>query len=98
MKSPVIAAVLNFILPGAGLLYIGRILAAAINLGIAIVVPFAWVAAIKDGFDSVHFVTLAIAAGSAGFAHAMAGRANGPSRPDSPPSGHSPDSSAATST
>ena len=97
MKSPALAAVLNFILPGAGMLYLGKPLSAAANFLVALVAPFAWAAFVENGLETVHFVALGIAAGSAGFAHAVAGQMNGRSRQNVPPSNHNPDSSAASS-
>ena len=84
MKSPVIAAVLNFVIPGAGLIYVGRMYAAAANFAVAVIAPFTWVTFVEDGFDTVPLLTLAIAAGSAGFAHAAAGQSNAASERETP--------------
>ena len=97
MKSPALAAILNFLLPGAGLVYLGRLRAAIANFALALVGPLAWVALIESGFETAHFVALAIAAGSAGFAHAMAGKVNDTARPAPPPPGQSEGSSAPSS-
>jgi len=74
MKSPRIATVLNFFLPGAGLLYLGAIRSAIANVAVAIGIPVLWTVGTRDGTDFLHYIALAIAAGSAGFAHAVAGR------------------------
>ena len=87
MKSPRIATVLNFVLPGAGFLYLGRIWFAVANFVLAIGIPVLWTVGTKDGTDFLHYIALAIAAGSAGFAHSVAVRqqnSNSSSRPSDP--------------
>ena len=79
MKPPVIAAVLNFILPGAGLLYLGKAGLAALNFVCAVALLLGWCALISHGTQTVHYVALGIGAGSAGFAHAVAQNGAGPS-------------------
>lgn len=74
MKSPRIAAVLNFLIPGAGMLYIGHQRLAVANFLVAVAVPWIWLSLVVDGVENVHYVILGIAAGSAGFAHALAGK------------------------
>ena len=82
MKSPQLAAFLSFVLPGAGLWYIGRTGLGFANLTLAIAVPVIWLDSVMNGIESVHYVALAIAAGSAGFAHALAGRGDRHTEPD----------------
>lgn len=74
MKSPRTATVVNFFLPGAGLLYLGKIWMAVANVAVAIGVPLLWTMGTQDGTDFLHYIALAIAAGSAGFAHAVASK------------------------
>ena len=75
MKSSTIAAVFNFCIPGAGLWYLGKRKLATVNFIIACVVPSALsIAAPELIAGRLHYVLLAIAAGSAGFAHAVATR------------------------
>jgi hypothetical protein len=71
MKRSTIAAMLSLALPGAGLWYCGRSRLALANLAIAVGLPLV---GLMTGFVAEHilWVFLAIAAGSAGFAHAMA--------------------------
>ena len=65
MKRSTKASLLNFILPGAGLWYCHLRRLAIANLLFAVVVP---VVAFSTGFltEHVHWIILAIAAGSAG--------------------------------
>ena len=71
MKTSIIASVSNFILPGSGLWYLGEhrraiwnfVIAAAINVTVFLL-----------HFEQIHYVLLAIAAGSAGYAHAISTR------------------------
>ena len=71
MKRSTIAALLSLILPGAGLWYCGRRKLALANLLFALGCPLA---GLLTGFlaEHIHWVFLAIAAGSAGLAHAVA--------------------------
>ena len=71
MKRPAVAAMLSLIVPGAGLWYCGRHRMALANLVFAVACP---VAGLMFGFLAEHilWVFLAIAAGSAGLAHAIA--------------------------
>ncbi|MCA9013430.1 MAG: hypothetical protein KDB01_26955, partial [Planctomycetaceae bacterium] len=61
--------------PGAGLWYLGRRKSAAVNLLVALVIPLM---ALSTDFLAEHaqWVFLAIAAGSAGIAHAASGSAS----------------------
>ena len=72
MNNVFIPSILNFVLPGAGLLWVGRNIDAFINLLIAVIAPLLWFGMI--GPDSIHYAFLAVAAGSAGYAHAVATR------------------------
>ena len=71
MTRPPVAFLLSFAVPGLGLLYLGRWAAAAVNLAIAIAIPLLvlWIWPAR-ALDFLHYVLLAIAAGSAGAAHA----------------------------
>lgn len=73
MKPATNAALLSFLVPGAGLWYCGRRGFALLNLGIAILCPLI---GMTLGFMGEHmlWVLLAVSAGSAGLAHAMASR------------------------
>lgn len=72
MKRRSVATALNFIVPGAGLWYLNRVRSAIVNLLVAVAVP----AVIGTIWQSEHvlYVFLAIAAGSAGYAHAAGTR------------------------
>ena len=72
-KNPRVAAVLSFFVPGAGLWYVGRHAWGALNLTAAIVVPTVLALVAADWFSQyLNYVLLAIAAASAGLAHAVA--------------------------
>ncbi len=71
MKKPTVAATLNFVIPGAGLWYLGRKLWAGANLLGATALVLGVVAAGQVS-EQIHYVILAVAAGSAGLAHAIA--------------------------
>ncbi|MBI1313969.1 hypothetical protein GC176_21960 [bacterium] len=82
MKTSTIAAALNFAIPGSGLWYLGHRVVGVLNLLVAtlIVVLLAGVPSVEE---EVHYVILAVAAGSAGLAHAVGSRslkASNPSR------------------
>lgn len=83
MRPSTIAAMMNFALPGSGFLHLKRPLAASLNFAVAVALPILWCVGTSNGIDSVHYVILSIAAGSAGAAHA-AGKSYEASR-DSPP-------------
>lgn len=72
MKHSTKAAILSLVLPGAGLWYCGRRKMAVVNFIIALSVP---AVGLTMGFLAEHlqWIFLAIAAGSAGLAHAMSG-------------------------
>ncbi len=75
MKKPVRAALMSMVIPGSGLWYTGHRKMAVANFLIALICPLA---GLMTGFlaEHIHYVILAIAAGSAGLAHAMAERSN----------------------
>jgi hypothetical protein len=69
MKKANIAAALSFVVPGAGLWFLGKPLWAVVNLLVA-----AGLVLLLSGFEPanerIHYVILAVAAGSSGLAHA----------------------------
>lgn len=75
VSKPWLAFVLSFVVPGAGLAYIGRWRHGLINFAIATTVLIATLAlwgdqpAVRDHF---HYLPLILAAASAGYAHARA--------------------------
>lgn len=72
MKQSTKAALLSLIIPGAGLWYCGRRGLAVVNFLLAVAIP---AIGLTMGFlaEHIQWVFLAIAAGSAGLAHAMSG-------------------------
>ena len=80
MKSQRVATLLNFLVPGAGLWYLGRSEFAISNALTAFAVLFAWTGWVEGGMESIHYAILAIAAGSAGIAHAVSDVADSPKR------------------
>ncbi len=72
MKRSTKASLLSFVLPGAGLWYCGWRKSAIVNFMLAAAIP---IAGLTTDFFSEYFqwVLLAVAAGSAGIAHSMAG-------------------------
>jgi hypothetical protein len=73
MKKSTVAAVLNFVIPGAGLWYLGRKTWAAANLLGATILVLG-ITAVGQLSEQVHYVILAVAAGSAGLAHTVGTR------------------------
>jgi len=73
MSRPTIAAVLSFVIPGAGLWYLGDHRRATKNFLLAVLLT---ALGVSSAYEHVHYLFLAIAAGSAGYAHAV-GRAMG---------------------
>jgi len=71
MKKSTTAAVMSFVIPGAGLWCLGKRAVGMANLLVAtaIIVLLAGVVS-----DQIHYVILAVAAGSAGLAHAIGSR------------------------
>ena len=73
---PAVAFLLSFLVPGLGLLYLGKRVAAGVNFSLAMIVPALLIWLWPTGaMDVIHYALLAIAAGSAGAAHAAATRA-----------------------
>ena len=69
MTRSTTATLLSFVLPGAGLWYLGRHRKAVVNFVAAVL---ASIAGLLWANEHVHYVILGIAAGSAGYAHATA--------------------------
>ena len=67
MRRSTKAAAFSFVIPGAGLWYLGKFRQAIFNLAVAIVLSAIVVA---TGHEHLHWSLLAIAAGSSGYAHA----------------------------
>lgn len=82
MKKSTIAAVLNFVIPGSGIWYLGKRVLGVVNLLVATALVIL-LAGVAETEDPIHYVILAIAAGSAGLAHTIgirsskSGRRNG---------------------
>jgi hypothetical protein len=72
MKRSTKASLLSLVLPGAGLWYCGLKKLAVANFLLAAAIPLI---GLSTGFllEHIHWIFLAVAAGSAGFAHAMSG-------------------------
>lgn len=79
MKKSTIAATLNFGIPGAGFWYLGKRSLAIANLLVATAIVFL-LAGYVPAAERIHYVILAVAAGSAGLAHAIGSRADEESR------------------
>jgi len=73
-RTPLIAGTLNFIVPGAGLLYLGYFKAALINFLLvnAALLIFTFGFGDPTLFEHVHYLFLGLAALSAGYAHGVA--------------------------
>ena len=71
MKKSTIAAVTSFVVPGAGLWYLGKRAAGVMNLLVATVIIVLLAGVVPE---QIHYVILAIVAGSAGLAHAIGSR------------------------
>ena len=72
MKNRNIAATLSFFVPGSGLWYLGRRRWAIANL-LAATGLLLSAGGIEAATERIHYVILAVAAGSAGLAHAVGG-------------------------
>jgi len=70
MKNRNIAASLNFFVPGSGLWYLGKRRWAIANLFAATGILLS-AGGIEVAAERIHYVILAVAAGSAGLAHAV---------------------------
>lgn len=71
MKKSTTATVMNFVIPGIGLCYLGKRAAGVVNLLVATTLIMLLAGAVSD---QIHYVILAVAAGSAGLAHALGRR------------------------
>jgi hypothetical protein len=72
-KSRWLAFLLSFVLPGAGLAYLGNWRLGAVNLVVAILFPLFVATTMSDVIvEHIHYVFLVIAVGSGAFAHAKA--------------------------
>lgn len=78
MKKPFVAFLLNFLLPGAGLVYLGKWMWAFLNLGVVLLIGIAAAILLSDAvFDNyARFIAMGCSGGSGGFAHAMANQMN----------------------
>ena len=74
VKSPLVAAILSFILPGSGLLYVGYWKAALINFALVNAALLFCVFGFGDPtlIEHIHYLFLGLAALSAGYAHGVA--------------------------
>ncbi len=75
MQRLTTATVLNFVLPGAGLCYLGRWAWGIANLLVVTAIGGSIALADQQLFNDIsHYLVLAFAAGSAGLAHSVASR------------------------
>lgn len=73
MKRSTLATFLNFVVPGAGLWYLGHRLWCVVNLCVATAIVLGAGSLAPDLLgERIHYVFIAVAAGSAGLAHAIA--------------------------
>ncbi len=77
MKNPWHAFVLSLLVPGAGLAYCGKWAWAGANLLVATLAIVGVLAFYPNTviYDHIHYLIMALAAGSAGLAHAVATQA-----------------------
>jgi len=71
MRPDRLAAALSFVIPGAGLWYLGKRLWAVLNFILAVCVVTV-LYGVEPVSEHIHYVILAVAAGSAGLAHGVA--------------------------
>jgi hypothetical protein len=70
-RTPWIAFALSFVFPGAGLAYIGQWRFAVVNFSLAVAIPAIVLLTMPEEIiDRIHYLYLAIAAGSGAWAHA----------------------------
>ena len=76
-KRPFTAGLLSLLVPGLGLLYLGRKKAALINFALVNITLVFFIAVLRDPqiIEHVHWLFLGLAAMSAGYAHGVAGSA-----------------------
>jgi hypothetical protein len=74
MKKPSVAFILSFLLPGAGLAYLGRWKWAFINLGVVLLIGVAAAFILSDeAFESYgRYIAIGCAGGSGGLAQTLA--------------------------
>lgn len=72
-KKPWVAFVLSFLLPGSGLVYLGRVKAGVLNF-VLVHLFLVGLLSLQEPtvLEHIHYVFLALAAASAGYAHAVA--------------------------
>jgi hypothetical protein len=84
MKKPIVALTLSFLLPGAGLAYLGKWKWAFLNLGIVLLVGVA--AAFLFSEETLHryghYIAIGCSGGSGGLAHALATQMNQKAKTD----------------
>ena len=73
-KKPWLAGVLSVVLPGAGLVYLGKWLPGLVNFALVQALLMILIFAFGDAqvVEHIHYVFLAAAAASGGYAHAVA--------------------------
>ena len=73
-KRPFTAGVLSLLVPGLGLLYLGRKKAALINFALVNITLVFFIVVLRDPqiIEHVHWLFLGLAAMSAGYAHGVA--------------------------
>ena len=78
MKKPIIAFILSFLLPGAGLAYLGRWKWAIINLGIVLLIGIAAAFLLSEEtlYRYGHFLAIGCSGGSGGLAQALTTQMN----------------------
>lgn len=78
MKKPIVAFLLSFLLPGAGLAYLGQWKLGFINLGIVLLIGAIAAALIpEESFDQYsRYIAIACSGGSGGFAQTIAAQLN----------------------
>jgi|SaaInlStandDraft_1057018.scaffolds.fasta_scaffold441166_1 hypothetical protein len=86
MKKSTIAAATSLVIPGAGLWYLGKRAMGMVNLLVATAIIVLLAGLVSD---QIHYVILAVAAGSAGLAHAIGSRSAKSDRRNSQPNSSS---------
>jgi hypothetical protein len=78
MKKPILAFALSFILPGAGLAYLGKWKWAAINIGTVLLLGVALVFCLPEEIFSryIRYIAIGCSGGSGGLAQALAQQMN----------------------
>ncbi|MCA9213021.1 MAG: hypothetical protein KDB27_08150 [Planctomycetales bacterium] len=73
-RKPLVAFILSFVLPGAGLLYLRRWRSGVVNFLLVHAVLFLLAFGVNEPYinEHLHYVFLILAAGSGGYAHALA--------------------------